>query len=233
MNENEQKQWVVNRLETYLIMSHDEIEADKEDFEKLSEQYLSVLEKRRNTLLAAVGFIATVVILGLASLGIIEMPYVILFLAIDLSVGLAIFVVYNYITAIIGNELTHVWTAHYETLRKIEFIQGHIAGHTLFLDTISPNRVNLLHAWSVTAVTAADYGLIEAYERASKAKYLSFLSGHFDYKMREKQSEYDVAYGNYKTFLSKMPPNEILFENIKPILKPMEEMYKKEQDQKK
>jgi hypothetical protein len=233
MNEDEQKQWVVNRLETYLTMSHDEIEADKEDFEGLSEQYISVLEKTRNTFLAAVGFIATVVILGLASLGAIEMPYVILFLAIDLSVGLVVFIIYNYMTASIGNELTTVWTAHYETLRKIEYIQGHIAGHTLFLDSISPNRINLLHAWSVTAVSAADYGLMEAYKKASKAKFLSFLSGHFDYKMREKESEFNVAYKNYKTFFDKIPPDEVLFENLKAILKPMEEMYKKERDQEK
>jgi len=87
---NDNKKWVIGRMESFLTVNLADIESREQKTSQIFHQISESIIKSRNIIMGIVGFVASI-FLGLTALSIINSSILELLLPIDIGIGIVFF----------------------------------------------------------------------------------------------------------------------------------------------
>jgi hypothetical protein len=166
LNEIQTKQWLIERIEHVLGAFDQGLVANKEKFEKFSDDQISEIKSKRNGILSTIGITATLLV-GLVPTSIIpdSLKQTVLFWAfvVALPLGFATFLATVIITRHKSAKLWRIEKTYLEGFTAQKFIQGFVAMRTFDLDKINEYQLETLYLYLVVIESGITCNIINEY----------------------------------------------------------------------
>lgn len=176
----ENKQWLVTQIENSLEAYQNSLESNKKKFESLTDNYLSKLTSRRNSILSVVGLIISVIV-GLSAVGLAEglmKPLLMIVLVVDVVGGTITYITANILMHRASKKLWDIEKAYDEGYTIQNFIKGFLSRRTLRLDSINADQLYNLHQYFIVIQGGITSKIISEYEKVyPKESYPKYYEG--------------------------------------------------------
>ena len=147
----------------------DKLNLEVQRIEKNIEDYRSILIQFRNGMLAVVAFVATL-ILGLASVDMINRNSITEILVIDVSIGVLVYFGFNIIIAGAQKPILKVWAAFARALEVSIFMKSNVGVSSFYLEKVTIDHLYHLQIY-ITILMNSQFGIVNAYSNCSKSKF--------------------------------------------------------------
>ncbi len=226
MSETEEKKWTLERIQILMDDLMHTLELEKEEHTTLAQNYINRIFEVRNSALAGLGFIASV-ILALAAINIIT-AFVIETIIIIGAIGFAFFYIMNIINDKIARTLNLAWFAYYGSIKAVTAVKRFIFISSMSLDNLTKRDCATL--WLISNLVPGICGqfINENYTKMARSLVLNQLETHFRFKANQGKGEFDEGYEAYievrKIILSQ---KEKYPEHLMHLFEPYEQRYSK------
>ena len=173
-----------------------EVEMEMEQYEKLCESYLNRVKEIRNSILTALGFLATV-ILGLASVNFVNAYVVETLIAIGI-IAVVIFIGINLLHVRKTQNLGIVTLGFYVYLKMLQVSKGEMVGLSLRVREMPLKQIQFMILLSVLIAAAGSRVLLDRLSRVSRSFVVSDIKGYFEFKIKQIGPDYKLAEELYK-----------------------------------
>jgi hypothetical protein len=180
LNEIKTKQWLIERIEHVLIAFGQGLEANKQKFEKYSDDHISDIKSLRNGILSGIASAAAL----LVSLAAITSTTVLSdsiksfllegTLVVSLPLGLLIYFVMVIKIRHESAKLQKIEKAYLDGFTSQKFIQGFVAMRTFDLNKISEDQLNTLYLYLVVIESGITCNIMNEYDKTNARKYLEY-----------------------------------------------------------
>jgi hypothetical protein len=140
------------------------------DFESSIDKYVSFLLQIRNNLLALVGFVATIAV-SLGTTSLLNNQQLLWILTPDFVVGIAVYLIINFVLIRIQNVLSPIREAYDVTENITQLLKGFLGSVPFYLEVETSNHLKLMNVY-VSLVMNSRFKLMSSYSLASKSKFL-------------------------------------------------------------
>ncbi|MDQ3867926.1 MAG: hypothetical protein M3250_00025 [Thermoproteota archaeon] len=180
VDHTENKQWLITQIENTLESYQNSLESNKEKFEGLTDNYLSKLTSRRNSVLSVVGLIISVIV-GLAAIDFIQdimKPWLMIVLVIDVVGGTVTYITANILMHRASKKLWDIEKAYDEGYIIQNFIKGFLSRRTLRINSVDINQLYTLHYYFIVLQGGITNKIISEYEKVyPKESYPKYYEG--------------------------------------------------------
>jgi hypothetical protein len=169
-DEATEKRWLFDTIRYNLQSFSDQLQLEDKDFESSIDKYVSFLLQIRNNVLALVAFVATIVV-SLGTTSLLNNEQVLWILTPDFVVGIAVYLIINFVLSRIHKALSPIREAYDLTENITQFLKGVLGSVPFYLEAETSDHLKLMNVY-ISLVVNSRFTLVSSYSLASKSKFL-------------------------------------------------------------
>jgi hypothetical protein len=194
---DEVKKWRISRIQAAIDSRIQKLESDRAKIMSQAELIENTFTAWRNPILAATTFAASI-ILGLYSAGLLWNEVILPLLSIDISIGLASFLIFTILRGRIHSLSLLMNTSFLSAIDKLNYFRRYFNMETYFVENLELKKIDSYYNYNTFASLAVQVQLLDSYDKMAKSIFFKKLKNDLEVYLRETKESMDYGIEAYE-----------------------------------